>query len=1174
MSKISCLCALTLLSISHVELEAACTNTWNTTTGNWGSTGQTANWAAAPPCVPGEPGSATDVANFTTGAGGTITLANLAGSADVSPTLNMLNVTNSNYIFQQRGGGAGVLQLTTTPSVTLTGSSSTVNTPVSTNSATSINLDPNSELTFGASSNLTGTTTLNVNTTGSNTGALTVNSATGIGNNMSIVLGAPGGNSNTLVTNTGIIGSASPSITLNDQSEITNNSPGTIGSSSTAIQMGRSTLNNQPGATFTAESITMDGAAFPHLFSGTFSNGGTLNVANTLSITNSGAGDMGTAVDVISNNQNTVTTGNGATFTVGDNLSFDTTSVFVIQNLNEADVTNGAGGSIGAYFQVNGTTPGTFTVHGDTQIGNNNQTLASNTITAGNTGVFFDGTNADLVYSGNTLPPPMAFNSNIQSYNNMDIVGGGALHSTMGSRMEFRSFTMTSGFVHVENASPGTMSGNGAIGTLFRIHNDVLLMGDISQPVCSITVENDGNITGTNNIGNWFDMTNGNLDLSSITNAGFLMVCNGTIDGAGNIGSLLSLDVGNLTIPSGNIFALSTSATVQNGSTGSELLVNGTFQTSGDVLNLAGLSVDAMSIGNLIRSPNHPIQVLGGYFINNDHVQTDNVPVSSGAVLGGTGIYQGATVSTDTSVVNDGTVYPGVPPVIFPTPTIGTMTIDGTYTQNPDGTLFINIENVGSFSQVKVLGTGTADLQGTVTVAMVPGAVITASDTYNILETLNGITNASLNPTVILDPSYTSTLSPQIRYITGPVTLAGVANPNIVQLYFMQLSPTTPSVPLLTSYSFSFETLFDLINRDNLILEREMQRMRLRYQREYVVSTKKSSSRRVAQSNTPRAHISFDQPSITTVANKTPGNSLAFARYRNEIEQQRMGYSDQDRPWNFFIGPVGDVGTIKTKQNQIGSDYWSAGGLTSFNYVFSQGGIGLFADYNKVKADVHRHWGNFNFDMAHSCLYGTYSPKQAPDLAFHSIVGGSYEWYTINRKTTTTTAKGKTHGSEFDALFTGEYVFAGSPCSDFPEHFTIIPRAGVQYIYVDGHRYKEHGAGTSDLKFHNQHAKSLRSIVDLWMKYSWEWTNVKFAPELNIGWQREFFDHNRKIFFTPIALPTSSVRAFGAGQNTYLAGLDLFLEFYEKYALEASYDFQWNSLIRDNGFYLGFHARF
>ncbi len=830
------------------------------------------------------------------------------------------------------------------------------------------------------------------------------------------------------------------------------------------------------------------------------------------------------------------------------------------------------GGSLGSVLKLDTITPFDMTIAGTVAL--------TNTYAVVNIGFPIAGSIAAIGSSSIGVQFIASRNLSLSSgaqmslSNNLAVAAEGVLINSVGIQVT------VAGTLNIDSATlSATNSGNFSMGFQMMLPPDNYVGSQVNAPTMNIL--NTGVLNITNTGSDQQTLSTGsqvNTTILSIQDSGQLNLHN-----------------------TGGNFSVS--------SQGTALVVNGSFDMSGAYLTnvTSGETVDGTSFGSLIQSTMGPIDVNRGTFINDAQVQSDIVNVAAGSpkpILAGNGTFEGAVTGTNTTVNNSGRLYPGDPvnPITKTLPpAVGTMTINGTYNQQAMSDLFINIHDLTTFSRLLVHGTGVAniDATATVTVSQLSGGTINQSDTYDILVADNGVMG-------MFDPTVQTTMGfpPLIPILTYP-------DPNTVRLIFAAAPPPPPSpppsppppapppspppppapppspppssVPLLTSYSVSFEALFDLINRDNLILEREMQRMRLRYQQEFTIPARKASSRRVAQASSPAPAIITHNPfSIHTIANAAPaeGKELAFARYREEIEQQRMDEqmicTYLDRPWNFFIGPVGDVGTIKTKQNQLGADYWAAGALTSFNYVFSQGGIGLFVDYNKVKADVDQNWGNFNFDMAHSSFYATYSPKGAPRFALHSIVGGSYEWYNIHRHTTTNTANAKTHGGEFDALLSGEYVFSGSPCSSFPENFSIIPRAGLQYIYVNSHHYKEHGAGVSDLEFNSRHAQSLRTILDLWMKYTWEWTNTKFTPELNVGWQREFLDKNQNVSFTSVnlPLPTSSVTTFGAGRNTFLAGLDLFLEFYEKYALEASYDFQWNSLIRDNGFYLGFHARF
>jgi len=115
-----------------------------------------------------------------------------------------------------------------------------------------------------------------------------------------------------------------------------------------------------------------------------------------------------------------------------------------------------------------------------------------------------------------------------------------------------------------------------------------------------------------------------------------------------------------------------------------------------------------------------------------------------------------------------------------------------------------------------------------------------------------------------------------------------------------------------------------------------------------------------------------------------------------------------------------------------------------------------------------------------------------------------------------------------------------------------------------------------DLKFHKQGFQSLRTSLGTWLQYTWNWVNSSFTPMFNIAWQREYLDRNHKVRTTPINVPEpeGSITIFGAGRDTLQAGLDLFFEFYDIYGIEASYDFEYNKLYRNNGFYLGFNVSF
>ncbi len=308
-------------------------------------------------------------------------------------------------------------------------------------------------------------------------------------------------------------------------------------------------------------------------------------------------------------------------------------------------------------------------------------------------------------------------------------------------------------------------------------------------------------------------------------------------------------------------------------------------------------------------------------------------------------------------------------------------------------------------------------------------------------------------------------------------------------------------------------------------------------------------------------------------------DSLAFLgwnRTDNRNQPKSRECCPKDRHWNIYFGPLGTVGQVHSKNGQPGFDDWSVGGLFGFDYAFNQGGIGILVDYENINGSVHQHWGKFDINQAHASFYGTYVPKGARRLSFDAIVGGGYDWYQIRRHTSGKTATGSPEGSEFDALVGLAYNAYGKQDSCGPKRFQFTPMANVQYIYVNTLKYHEHNAGMNNFNVHSQYNKSLRTTLGTWMSYAAVWKNFSFTPELYLAWQREFANHNHAMFASPLVVvqPTQSLSVIGAGRNIYQGGLDFMFTMFNKYGLEISYDFEWNTLFHDNAFYVGFNVEF
>ncbi len=596
----------------------------------------------------------------------------------------------------------------------------------------------------------------------------------------------------------------------------------------------------------------------------------------------------------------------------------------------------------------------------------------------------------------------------------------------------------------------------------------------------------------------------------------------------------------------------------------------------------------------------------GGKYVNNDATLSITFTNHLGGLVGGVGTFRGITMGPAT-FSNSGTLVPGPDVATFPEELLanpgphsppGIMNIFGGFTQTGTGTLIINILNAapGGFSQVNVAGMpGTASIAGTLSVFLNPGFVINDADVITVVQTTGGRTGMF---TTFDFSTFPPNIVPTIHY----------SDPNSVFLTFAvgptppPPPPPPPSVcPILTSFIGGFaQPIFASITHINTQIDREMQRLRGRFlancETPNTVSGRRVSQQRYSvamPSNRSIATPVVNKSTIALAENKS--DDLAFLQWKpseQSLELDRVAACQENlHPWNFYFGPMGSIGDANNHGNQIGYDYWTAGGLVGFDYAFSQAGVGMLAYYERTEAHVDRHWGNFNADQAHASFYTTVAPKNVLELAFNGIVGGGYEWYTIDRKVSGQTAKGDSRGSQVDALAGVEYTFSHRKFSSMPEKLQIIPMLDVQYIYLAINKYREHGAGLNNLRIKDQHVKSLSTILGTWVNYTWDWTNVALSLEGNVAWQQEYANKQRSLHYSavnasafgagcPLGLAssgqakTAKLRLGAAKRSTLLAGLDLLCKLYNRFGIEASYDLEYNSLFRSHYFYLGFNAEF
>jgi uncharacterized protein YhjY with autotransporter beta-barrel domain len=667
------------------------------------------------------------------------------------------------------------------------------------------------------------------------------------------------------------------------------------------------------------------------------------------------------------------------------------------------------------------------------------------------------------------------------------------------------------------NSTPPT-----ANGTIVFNSGTLLNQGSYFAVSCPVVTINGGTLTNTP--GNFIADDVGILTI----NGGTINNNASTVGGNNYVNNILNGGVFN-NLNGSNAFGGSTLTTINGGvfnnESGSsivsqEIVMNGgTFNNQGGGTQGLNGAIKTTINGGVINSgtgavlfPGSASTSITGGTINNGASSSilGNVITMTGGTINNAA---GAIVSPALFVLNGGSVFNN-----------GTMS-PAIYMQNGMGTLVTQITDQtthGSLTAGSISLNGTFGAQGNSNFNVLPGQ--------------------------------------QVTVITGPYTgrfsnVFGLDLPDLLPVLSYNANSISVSfVPTVFSYPNIAEALFASVNHVNLGLARRMNRL--------------------------HDQMNSSQPSTNIAVNALPQPDELLASadlaWKKPSKQKQQDLKESvaakpSRKLNLYVGPLGSIGEVSSRKEQVGYDYTSVGALIGVDYAFSKVGLGFLFDYESIDADMKHHWGDFDVNQIHGSLYGTYLPTK--EFAINAIVGGGYDWYSIDRKTglsaNRTTAKGSPSGNEFDALLGVEYTGVMNQTE-------VMPYFNGQYVHVFIDQYHEKGADLFNLKVHSQEAKSLRSMLGMRINHTWKRTSFDFIPELNFAWQHEFLDKHRDIGVSPIEVvgPGSSVTLVESGRNTGLVGLNLLFRFFDRYDLEFNYDYEWNKRYQDHFLLGAFNVRF
>lgn len=584
------------------------------------------------------------------------------------------------------------------------------------------------------------------------------------------------------------------------------------------------------------------------------------------------------------------------------------------------------------------------------------------------------------------------------------------------------------------------------------------------------------------------DFTINNLtinDTAPVTIAGA-----NTLTLAGDPGLTVNSGAGLLTISSGLAFTGAAPTVTVNNAAGA--VFSGAVTSAGSLTKAGPGTLVISGTTNVTGPANINAGTLdiatGGTF-----TATGTTTLASGSTVSVTGALVSPTVNvllggnltgagTITGDVNNfGTVNPGA--------TVGTLTINGNYTQGGTGLLPTELV-VTPHNNDKLLISGAANLGGTLLITTAGGLRPNLGDSFNII-------NAG---------SVASTFATVINPFAGPGTLIKlvvVYTPtdvfvNAVQNTFANALSLIPLTPNQTATAGALDSALTDVRQTAV----------LNYLNGFNINDVPHQLDRIAPEELTAIYsIAFAQLDTEILSVQQRLSSIRNASWSNagpetSGKEAILGgvLSPSVTPvyarHGFFVNATGQYASLGNTTNANGFDVQSVGTTLGADLRLNENWVvGLTLGYARSNSDLTE-GGTLSADGMRAAVYAMYLRG-----SFYTefLVGGSFNSYETRRSALGGTAEGSTNSQSFDA-------YVGTGYNIQVNQWSITPMASLRYTDVNIDSFQETGS-LQPLAFPSQNQSSLRSRIGLQAGYTTHVGETRITPYLGLHWQHEFLDN-------------------------------------------------------------------
>jgi outer membrane autotransporter protein len=275
---------------------------------------------------------------------------------------------------------------------------------------------------------------------------------------------------------------------------------------------------------------------------------------------------------------------------------------------------------------------------------------------------------------------------------------------------------------------------------------------------------------------------------------------------------------------------------------------------------------------------------------------------------------------------------------------------------------------------------------------------------------------------------------------------------------------------------------------------------------------------------------------------------VAFSGNMGQLAQASVQARDAIAQYGGWVRGIGNFLSVHGQGSNPAFGSAAGGFLMGIDHEWGRNlVVGVAGGYSHAFLSQNDGSGG-NIDTPRAMFYASYRP--ANGLLLDGVAGVAYDRISTVRPVTQLNANAKeSHNGYEESL-----ALQGGYAVPLGGNWTMVPRAGLQYLHLDQTSYNESGASGFDLSAPASHTNSLQPLVSISaFKPFYTDRGMRVVPEFKLAYSRELLSTSQTLSLTTPAGSLVPATGVSPAHNTLTLGPSVTAQITDTLDLYADY---------------------